>query len=77
MLKCYFNKIVKQPTSSPAHLFAIGGRRNFLKLPWGQGWESNFIKVTLRHECSSNLLHISKTSFLKNTSEELPLVVET
>ena len=31
--------------------------------------QSNFIEITLRHGCSPvNLLHISRTSFYKNTS---------
>ena len=35
-------------------------------------FQSNFIKVTLRHGCSPvNLLHIFRTPFLKNTSEGL------
>ena len=34
----------------------------------------NFIEITLRHGCSPvNLLHISRTPFLKNTSEWLLL----
>ena len=36
--------------------------------------QSNFIEMTIRHGCSPvNLLHISKTSFLKNTSRRLLL----
>ena len=37
--------------------------------------QSNFIEITLRHECSLvNLLHIFRTAFPKNTSEQLVLV---
>ena len=36
----------------------------------------NFIEIALRHGCSSvNLLHISRTPFLKNTSEEWLLTI--
>ena len=36
--------------------------------------QSNFIEIALRHGCSSvNLLHISRASFLKNTSGRLLL----
>ena len=36
--------------------------------------QSNFIEITLRHGCSPvNLLHISRTPFLKNTSGRLLL----
>ena len=36
--------------------------------------QSNFIEITLRHECSPvNLLHIFGTPFLKNTSGRLLL----
>ena len=36
--------------------------------------QSNFIEVTLRHECSPvNLLHIFRTPFHKNTYGGLPL----
>ena len=36
----------------------------------------NFINITLRHGCSPvNLLHIFRTSFTKNTSEQLLLVL--
>ena len=38
---------------------------------------SNFIEITLRHGCSPvNLLHIFRTSFLKNTSARLLLRVD-
>ena len=37
--------------------------------------QSNFIEITLRHGCSPvNLLHIFRTAFPKNTSEQLLLV---
>ena len=39
--------------------------------------ESNFIEITLRHGCSPvNLLHISNTPFLKNTSGRLYLLIK-
>ena len=40
--------------------------------------QSNFIEITLRHGCSPvNLLNISRTRFLKNSSGGLLLKVET
>ena len=33
----------------------------------------NFIEITLRHRCSANLLHILRTSFIKNTPGRLLL----
>ena len=39
---------------------------------------SNFIAITLRHGCSpANLLHIFRTTFLKNTSGWLRIKKET
>ena len=39
---------------------------------------SNFIEITLQHGCSTvNLLHISRTAFLKNTSGRLLLSLYT
>ena len=35
--------------------------------------QRNFIETTLRHGCSVNLLHISRTPFLKNTPARLLL----
>ena len=40
--------------------------------------QSNFVEITLRYRCSLvNLVHIFRTSFLKNTSGWLLLIFET
>ena len=51
------------------------------KHPWRSAisikLQSNFIEITLWHECSPvNLLHIFRTPFLKNTSRWLLLDIE-
>ena len=69
--KC-FNKIsVLVENELSTKLRQAGIRSFFLKLI------SNFIEITLRHGCSPvNLLHIFRTSFLKNTSGRLILRVD-
>ena len=41
-------------------------------------WQSKFIKIALRHGCSPvNLLHIFRTTFPRNTSEWLLVIIPT